>query len=98
MPGRAEDACGVGSAVIAEQPTLDVGVTGTNAGVFVSTGVAVADVEEQDVNISKKKSEIKESRNVFIRMRTSLYHVIASTFMLAISLNLFSHCFLQITE
>ncbi len=80
MPGKADEACGVGCAVMEEQPELETGVAGTSAGVFVGVEVAVADAagEEQDVSSSRKKNKIMESRNIFVRMRTSLYHVIAN--------------------
>ena len=67
MGGSADEACGVGSALMEEQPASALGVAGMRVGVFAGAAVGVvAGVEEQDAR--KRKAESKKKKSIFGRM------------------------------
>lgn len=67
--GTADEAFGVGFAVIAEQPTTWVAVAGTKVGAGDGEAVAGAvDWEEQEPRSSKIKNEMISNKNVFRRI------------------------------
>ena len=68
MGGSADEACGVGSVLMEEQPASTLGVTEIRVDVFAGATVVgvVAGVEEQDVR--RRKMESKKKKSIFERM------------------------------
>jgi len=67
MGGSADEACGVGSVLMEEQPASTLGVTEIRVDVFAGATVGVvAGFEEQDVR--RRKMESKKKKSIFERM------------------------------